>query len=197
MSEWWTYRPSDFLMFSARTWSRLVEGWNRELWPWQLALLAAGALLVLAAWRDPYRWRATALAVLAAAWAWAGWAFHWQRFAPVNTAAAWYAVAFAAQAGLLLVAAFTRASVQPPREALRIAGLFIAAFAVAGYPMLGPLAGGGWMASEVAGAMPDPTALLTAGLLLALPQRYRAALLPIPALALLAGWTTAWLLRAG
>ena len=30
MSEWWTYRPSDFLLFSARTYWRLFELHNAQ-----------------------------------------------------------------------------------------------------------------------------------------------------------------------
>lgn len=33
MSEWWTYRLSDFLMFSPATYWRMVERYNREVWP--------------------------------------------------------------------------------------------------------------------------------------------------------------------
>ena len=48
MSEWWTYRPSDFLLFSPRTYHRLFELYNREIWPAQLASLGRGlAMLAL------------------------------------------------------------------------------------------------------------------------------------------------------
>ena len=42
MSEWWTYRPSDLLMFAPRTYWRLFELHNESLWPMQVltALLA-------------------------------------------------------------------------------------------------------------------------------------------------------------
>ena len=33
MSEWWSYSPSDFLLFSARTYYRLFEIHNAALWP--------------------------------------------------------------------------------------------------------------------------------------------------------------------
>ena len=42
MSEWWTYSLSDFLMFSARSYWRLTELYNRDVWPAQLVALAAG-----------------------------------------------------------------------------------------------------------------------------------------------------------
>ena len=33
MSEWWTYTLGDFLMFSPATYWRLVESYNRDVWP--------------------------------------------------------------------------------------------------------------------------------------------------------------------
>ena len=196
MSEWWSYRPSDFLMFSARAWGRLIEGWNEALWPGQFVLLALGAVLVAMAARSPGSTRPVIVAVLASAWAWVAWAFHWERFADINTGARWFAIAFAVQA-VLLLALGLRSSPRTAQGGLRTAGLALAAAALFLYPLVAPLTGRGWMQSEVAGAMPDPTALFTVGLLLAVPPRHRAALLAIPLLALIVGWTTAWLLRAG
>ena len=47
MSEWWTYSPANFLMFSARTYYRLFELHNKALWPAHgLALLTGFAILV-------------------------------------------------------------------------------------------------------------------------------------------------------
>lgn len=190
MSEWWTYRPSDFLMFSARTWGRLVESWNQALWPWQWVMAAMGAGLLVAAWRDPQSARPWTVAVLAAAWAWVGWAFHWERFADVNTGARWYALAFGLQAALLLTLGLSRGSRPTARRGLGYA----LAFAALLYPLLAPLSGRGWTHAEVAGAMPEPTALFTVGVLLALPLRHRGLLLVIPVLALIVGGTTQWLL---
>src|SRR6185369_9229836 len=105
MSEWWTYQLSDFLMFSPEIYWRLVARYNRDLWPLQLPALAAGWIaLWLAIAPRPGSQRITAL-ILAAAWLWTGWAFHWQRFAAINWAAEYLAIAFGVQAVLLLVAA--------------------------------------------------------------------------------------------
>jgi Family of unknown function (DUF6064) len=195
MSEWWSYRPSDFLMFSARTWGRLLEGWNQALWPWHVPIVAAAAGLLLLAWRNPVRARVPSMLALAAAWAWVAWAFHWERFADINTGARWFAAAFGFQAALL-VALGLRPSTRQPGGTLRLPGLALASLALL-YPLLAPLTGRGWGQAEIAGAMPDPTALFTVGLLLALPQRHRGPLLALPLLALLVGWTTAWLLWVG
>lgn len=70
MTEWWTYRLSDFLMFSPRTYWRLVEQYNRELWPAHALLVLLGAAALLCAWRG--RFTRGVLAFLSLAWLWAG-----------------------------------------------------------------------------------------------------------------------------
>ena len=49
MSEWWTYRLSDFLMFSPRTYYRLFELYNAEVWPGHWVGLSVGATALFAA----------------------------------------------------------------------------------------------------------------------------------------------------
>src|SRR6266852_5355053 len=48
MSEWWKYHISDFLLFSPRTYYRMIERHNEAVWPGQLVTLALGVgILVL------------------------------------------------------------------------------------------------------------------------------------------------------
>ncbi|MEW6706981.1 MAG: hypothetical protein AB1430_19210, partial [Pseudomonadota bacterium] len=103
MSEWWSYRPADFLLFSPRTYWRLFELHNAQWWPLHglaLALMSAA----LAWWWRSGSARALWL-VLGAGWAFGGWAFHLQRYAGINWAAPWLAAGFFAQALLLLALA--------------------------------------------------------------------------------------------
>lgn len=46
MSEWWTYRLSDFLMFSSRSYWRLIELTNRDAWPAHLLAILAGLVMM-------------------------------------------------------------------------------------------------------------------------------------------------------
>lgn len=195
MTEWWTYRPSDFLMFSARNWARLLEGAHRDLWPLQLLLLTMGSAMLVAAWRRPAASARWCLAVLALTWLGVAWSFHWTRFAAINTAAPWFAGAWAAQALLLLAWAWRTAAGDDHRHGGRT-GTAIGLLALVAYPLLAPLTGRPWTQAELVGLTPDATALFTIGLLLALPMRHRAWLLVLPALWLVVGWTTAWLLYA-
>ena len=51
MSEWWTYRLDSFLMFSPRTYARLLEQANADLWPLQPLAVALGLAALALAWR--------------------------------------------------------------------------------------------------------------------------------------------------
>ncbi|HWI83054.1 DUF6064 family protein [Ramlibacter sp.] len=198
MSEWWTYRLGDFLMFSPRTYWRLVELYNRQLWPAQLAAALAGVALLwlvlarraAAAWLVP--------AALALAWLWVGWAFHWQRYATINWGAHGLAVAWAAEAALLGLAAWRQAAatVPPSQRTTRPAALLLALAAVVVYPFLRVVAGAPLAQAEVFGLMPEPTALATLGLLAALRPRRWPWLIVLPIASLLVGAATAWVLAA-
>ncbi|MGH6637576.1 MAG: DUF6064 family protein [Polaromonas sp.] len=203
MSEWWTYRLSDFLMFSPGTYWRLVEHYHREVWPAQLAAFAAGlASLWLAGTRRAGAGRVLA-ALLAAAWLWVGWAFHWQRYATINWAAQYFAVAFAVQAVLLVGLGLLHRDAHAPAAGVALQGLgwLLAVTGVVFYPLAGLLAGRPWIQAEVFGIAPEPTALASLGLLLASgypPSHARRCLLAIiPTLALLEGAATLWLMADG
>jgi hypothetical protein len=193
MSEWWTYRLADLLMFSPRTYWRLVELYNRELWPAHVGALLAGAFVV---WRtvrpspNGHRWCGLLLAL---AWFWIAWGFHWQRYAAIHLAAPWFAAAFALQGVLLLVwVALPERRGTDGAPALRIAGQLVAAAALLLYPLAGLPFGRPLAQAEVAGLMPEPTALATMGLLLASRPRTPVVLLAIPLAWLLVAAATLW-----
>jgi hypothetical protein len=193
MSEWWTYRLSDFLMFSSRTYWRLVENYNRDVWPAQLLAMGAGlvVLYLSAAQRPGAR---VAPGLLAVAWLWVGWAFHWQRYATINWTASYLAVAFILQAMLLgtwgLVLPFGQTR---PDTTTRSLGWVLAVAGVL-YPLMAWASGRPWTQAEVFGLMPEPTALLTLGFLLAGGHPYTGWLSLVPALALVIGAPALWLL---
>ena len=168
MSEWWTYRLSDFLMFSPRSYRRLFELVNADLWPAQLLVLAAGAAVMVALWRRHRHAAALAWAVLALAWALVGWAFHWRRFEPINWAAAGFALAFGVQAFVFAVASLwaARAPRPPgPDGPARLAGLGLLLGALL-WPLIAAAAGRSWLQVPAFGVAPDPTVLATLGVLL-------------------------------
>jgi hypothetical protein len=180
MSEWWTYRPSDFLLFAPRTYYRLIEIYNQELWPAQIAALAVILIVTTMAWRaSPGAGRVVAIA-LAIAWALSGWRFHWHHYATINWAAPWFAVGFALQALLLMWAAMSdRLAYAIGTGARRTVGGALVALAVVVQPTTALALGRPSTQIEVAGLFPDPTAIATVGLLVAA-HRAHWSLYPLP-----------------
>ena len=192
MSEWWTYQLSDFLLFSARTYYRLFERYNIEVWPAQILALAA-AFALLACLLRATAWSArVAAALLAACWLWVGWAFHLERYAAINWTARYFAAAFAVEALLLLWIGVARGRVLfTPAVVKRRAGLCLLLFALFAQPLLGPLLGRPWLQMALFGLAPDPTVAATLGLLLA-SARVPWVLLPVPVLWCLVSGATLW-----
>jgi hypothetical protein len=195
LTEWWTYRLSDFLLFSPRTWYRLHELHNAAIWPAQLVALALGISAIVLLLRQRPASRAVT-AIFALCWAWVGWIFHLGHYATINWAANWFAAGFALQALLLLVlgvvrgdVSFERAPTQDPlvaarckilATAQRAAGLALLGFGVLAQPLIGPLLGRPWTQIEAFGVTPDPTVAATLGLLLLASGRAARVLWPLP-----------------
>ena len=184
MSEWWTYRLSDLLLFSPRTYYRLFELYNAAIWPAQLVAIVLGLAVLLLARRpggSRGRWIA---ALLAACWLWVAIAFHANRYATINWAAVDFAWGFGVEAALLLWTGVLRGRrlFGPGKGPLDRAALGIFLFALAAQPFLGPLCGRPWRQAEIFGVAPDPTAVATLGVLLLAAGRVRWELLAIPAI---------------
>lgn len=193
MSEWWTYRLDDFLLFAPRTYWRLFEAQNTALWPLHLATVAAGLALVLLIFRQPDRARFWTGLVLGVLWAFVGWSFLINRYAGINWAAAYVAPAFFLQAGLLLLAALLPGGLAfARRDAIGWAGLVLALAGLLLYPALPLVFARPWTSAEVFGIAPDPTAIVTLGLLMAARGAWLAVLLPIPLLWCLVSGLTLW-----
>lgn len=208
MTQWWTYGLSDFLMFSARSWWRLLALHNQAWLPLHLlTTLGAGVLLVAVRGTVPPWLARAAWAVAGLAWLLAGWAFHWLRYAQINWAASYFAVGFAVQGLLLIGMALAGGRQEPPSPARRpgaaTTGAALVLVALL-YPLLALALGRPLAESEWFGLMPDPTALATLGLLQArgaadAPPRHPRAwllLLPLPLLWCAIGGATLWTLKA-
>jgi hypothetical protein len=188
MGEWSTYSLEDLLMFSARTFDRLVERHNRELWPWHLAALAVAAAVVLLLLRRDGRANRLAAALVSAGWAGAGWLWLAQRFATIQTGGGAMAWAFAVEAALLAWAGVARGRLALPArlDGASRSGVALLAYGLFLHPLVAPLIGRPWTRAELFAVTADPTAAATLGLLLA--ARAPWYLWPIP---------IAWCLFAG
>ena len=197
MTEWWTYRPQNLLMFSPETYYRQFELLNETYWPLQVLALAAGTAILALMRRGP-RWRGRAVAaVLAASFAFVAWAYFYDRYAAINLAAPIYAWGFAAQAFLLLTSGVMlgRLTFDALKGAVQMTGLALFAFALLLQPLVGPLLGRPWTGVELFGLAPDPTVLATLGALIAA-DRMRWELLPLPLLWCAVTGATLWTMGA-
>ena len=198
MDEWWTYTLSDLLLFSPRTYYRLLERQNEALWPWQLITLAM-ALGIFGLLQRPVRWQGRAISgFLSIAWASVAWSFFWTRYATINWAAKYFALLFALELLLIVWVGVVQGRLRfrlggdvPGRFGVAILGL-----AVVIYPVLAPLAGRPWQQAEIFGVAPDPTVLATLGLLLLRDGPPRWELLPGPILWCSISGATLWAMES-
>ena len=196
MSEWWTYTLSDFLLFSPRTYYRLLELYNLAVWPAQLLAAAIGLAITVAVARGAHdRLRDGLLAVC---WLWIAWAFHFRHYAQINWMAPWFAGAFALQALLLVMLGVfaMRLVFRPASGRERWIAASLVAITVLGYPLLAPLAGRAWTSAETFGMAPDPTAIATVAMMALIRGRIRWLLLIVPLLWCAVTAATLWTMDA-
>ena len=199
MTEWWTYRIDSFLLFSARTYQRLIESTNTDVWPLQMVTLMAGMGLLLWLGRPHSQRRDRVVFVLLAlAWAWVAWDFLHRRFATINWAADYAALLFALQAVALLWVGVSRGGRVRRRKLSPTdpVAILLIVLGVIVYPLLAPMLGRPWVQAEVFGVAPDPTVITTLGFLL-LAEPPRRLLIVVPVLWCLFHGALLWGLRAG
>ncbi|KLK91747.1 hypothetical protein AA309_18510 [Microvirga vignae] len=168
MGDWLSYTLSDFLLFSARTYYRLFELYNRAIWPAQILALLLG-LVVLWRLHRAGAWQGSMVTmILAAGWLWTAWAYLLEQYDTINWAARYFAIGFVFEALLLiwLGAIQGRRFFRPYRDWSSRAGLILFLFALVIQPLIGLLVGRDWKQTEIFGIAPDPTVLATLGILL-------------------------------
>ncbi|MFW6024690.1 MAG: DUF6064 family protein [Dichotomicrobium sp.] len=174
------YSLEDLMLFSRETYLRLFELYHRDVWPAQILVGALGIAFlqpVLVGRRTRIR---AMLAVLALIWLWVGYAFHLERYATINWAATSFAWLFAAQAGLLLIAAIWPGGLRGGPAWARGTGAAILGFALAVLPLAEIALGRGWREVEFFALTPDATAFATLGVLVALSGAWRWLLALVP-----------------
>ena len=178
MADWLDYSLSDFLLFSPAAYWRLFEQMNAALWPLHPLLLAILAAAVLTAAAGRTRAGLIVGLSLALSWMLVAWFFVATYYAPINWAVSWFTPVVAAQALLVLALApsldFSIRSRTPWWPIILIALAFA-------YPVTGLFEGRPLSQAEAPGLAPDPTAILSIGLIgLARPSWRRAALFALP-----------------
>ena len=189
MSEWLSYRPEDFLLFSPRVYWRMFEMHNAALWPMQVLALAAGLGMVVLVHLRPFGYERWIALIFALIWTFVGWSFLWYRYATINWAIGYVAPLFALQAILLLIiGTIFNGLAFDQRGIVGWTGLLLAAFGLVAYPLVPQVLGRRWSGAEIFGIAPDPTVIATLGVLLLARGRLLFLLMPIPLL---------WLLLSG
>jgi hypothetical protein len=165
LGDWLSYRPSDFLMFSPRTYWRLFELHN-EAWgplPWVMVAVAVVAIVWIALRSANSGAARAAMSVtgagLAAALVFVAWAFVIERYEPINWAAPGLAVLLVMLAVGVAALAWRGERQADPSRAQRKMAVGLALFALFGHPLLAPLAGRPLGGAEVIGLTPDPTVI--------------------------------------
>ena len=189
MSELWKYTISDFLLFSPRTYYRMIERYNDAVWPAQLATLAFGVVILVLLYRPALERRWIISGIIAVLWAFVAGAFLWMRYTTINWAATYFAGMFAIEVVLL-----ARQPFRPRRDATGIIGLALFIASLTLYPLLAPLLGRGLRQSEIFGVAPDPTVLATLGLLVVAEGPPRWWTLVVPLVWCLISGATLWLM---
>ena len=184
MSEWGSYTLADFLMFSARTYFRLIELYNQAVWPLHLLAAFAGVAVVALAHRGDAGGGRIAGVILGVCWLWVAWAFHVERYATINSAGPYFAVGFVLQ-GLMLVAV---GNLQLARSR---PGPGLLVLLLSGYPLLALVSDRPWQQAEMFGIAPDATAAFTLAVV-ALSHRAHWALWPVPLLWSVVSGATLW-----
>ena len=151
------------LPFSHDDFLDVFGAYNSALWPAVAVLWIATAWLFVRGWRHGHG-PPSLLALMTIHWAWAGIAYHWFFFRAINPAATLFGALFVVQALLFLWLA-TSSRVQLAAGGLRrlLGGTLVL------YGLMYPAVGFGYglqYPRMPVFAVPCPTALLTAGLLL-------------------------------
>lgn len=193
MSEWLTYRPQDFLLFSERVYWRLFELHNAAVWPWQIVAFVLGAAIVALVLRPRPRSGRLISAIVAVAWLVVAWAFLWNRYQSINWAASYVTPFFVLEAVLIAWIGGIRNSLSfsARKDARGVLGLTLFVYALALHPFAAVAGGRAIQAAEMFAVAPDPTAIGTLGLIAAAKGgRTTWWLLPVPLAWSLLSWAT-------
>jgi hypothetical protein len=197
MPVWLSYSLADFLLFSPQTYFRLLELYNRAIWPLQIVAVGLGLAILWLLPRPNLRSGRTIAAILGICWLWVASAYLQRHYATINWAAGYAAAAFALQGlALLALTALGRPLFQVSADAAGLIGLGLLLLALVLLPLLGPLLGRPWAQIELFGATPDPTAVATLGLVLLAARRRDLLLLVVPLLWCAVSAATLWAMEA-
>jgi hypothetical protein len=168
-----SYSLVDLIPMETAVYLRLFERANENLWPLPLLTVLSGIALTLVVTfkrhinATPWRW--VTWGVLGAAWLLVGYQFHWRLLAELNWTGDYFGLLFIAQGFLLLLLLFLGKPTPAANNRLfeKLLGVIMMVCAAVVYPLIPWITDRSWSSSELFAIAPDPTCLLTLGVLLA------------------------------
>lgn len=163
IENWTSYRVADFVPFTAEVYLRLLERVGETFWPLHLLSVSLGLAVLVLALRGRGR---IACALLALVWAWVGVTFLMQRYAELNWAGGFFGWGFLVQAAILLLVAALGLGLRRPVPSWHVPdwmAMVLACFGLLGYPLVAVLSAQASFQAETFGIHPDPTAVVTLG----------------------------------
>lgn len=187
MDTWFSYRLSDFILFSERVYWRLFDQVNDLAGVFLTVLVALGCLLLVGVWSRHRAVRNASAVLLAAFWVSSAILFLWFFYTPVNWGARYAVPFFIIEAVLIILLSAARQLNRPAHRSdiQGWLGFALLVYAVVLHPLTSLLFGRSLASAEIVGLAPDATALATLGAVLVTAQtRALWLLLPIPLIAL-------------
>ena len=171
LQDWFSYRLTDFIMFSQASYDRMVTSYNQVFWPWQVAVIAAA----LFAWWISIRHAniRTLLILVAASWLLTAYGFFWQRYSLIFLVAPWFAGLFLLQTMLIVLL------LNSPDTSILDTKKYASRYYLAYLLMFFALFIQPFVSNEFVGFMPDSTVMFTLGVIFIL-QKQRWWLYVIP-----------------
>lgn len=180
------------LPFTGEQFLELFRDYNQSVFPLQIVFYLLAAVVIFLALKPVAFSGRLISAILAFLWLWMGIVYHLLFFTSINKAAYLFGSLFIVQ-GLLFVAygvAGRKLTYSLQVDGFGVAGAILAGFALAVYPLLGYYTGHGYPLSPTLG-VPCPTTIFTFGVLLWSQLRVPKAVLVIPFLWSLPGFSAA------
>ena len=179
--------------FSASQFVDIIKDYNQTVFPMQIIFYLLGVVAIYLVINPNAKSDKIISGMLAFLWLWMGIVYHYLFFTPVNPAAYLFGSAFILQAGLFLVFGVfqDRLSFRFAPDKFGITGVIFILFALFMYPVLGYLFGNIYPAAPTFG-LPCPTTIFTFGLLLLSHKKFPVAILLIPFIWSIIGFTASF-----
>lgn len=164
--EWLSYRPEDFIPFTADAYLNLITRASETYWPLPILLWMMAVGSVLLQFHRKRMWSALSTALLSGLlWIVSGFIFFHQFYRELVWVATEFSLAFYVQGLLLSLCLFMGESDPGKNRPATLLGILLCATSLA-WPLLSGWRSGHWQQAEWVGLHPDPTAVLGIGLAL-------------------------------